>query len=179
MRTSDGGDGGPGALARFLSLLIAGVALLAWGLVVAAVFRGDLSRWTGGGLFVAIAVGTWFLLGWSLQPAERGPDPLHRWREFPFVRRLELRADAATDCTLVVVLSRDDTGNAREVVLEFLGVRDLKLTQFGEYAMTFDAVCRDLGEGARDGCRYEVADRWNDTFRFRCRAFDESPRTAV
>ncbi len=65
------------------------------------------------------------------------------------------------------------------MVLEFLGVRDLKLTQFGADAMTFDPACRDLGEGARDGCRYEVADRWNDTFHFRCRTFAESARTAV
>ncbi len=113
MRTSEGGGAGPGALARFLSLLIAGVALLAWGFVVVALFRGDLSRWTGAGLFVGIAICTWFLLKWGLQPVERGPDPLHRWREFRFVRRLELRADAATDCTLVVVLSCAAAANAR------------------------------------------------------------------
>lgn len=163
----------------FVQAMLAGLVLWVFALWAKFVFSLPFGVLVALGAFLVLAM---LVLERWVARAPEPPDALSPWRGERLIRDLRLHANGLQDQTLTLELAAWDDPATTVATLRFEGVRDLRLQQLADWAQPFDDLrCRDLGDGRRDGVRFQVRDVANDAVAFRCRSFAErreGPTTA-
>lgn len=99
-------------------------------------------------------------------------DLLKPWRDWRIVKDLSFQWSGESACMLTLQLTQQRSGGPVRV-LRFHDVRGMHWGQLWYECLVFDGAGFDLGEGRKDGMRYRIEDRLNETFRFVCSGYEE------